>query len=145
MKNPLILMLLLLLSVSANAQTTKKPLKKAKKPHQIVFQLSNADPEVHKGLMKQFGHILEAAPDTKIEVVCHGPGLDMLVKDKTTVNDKIGEFKSRGVKFFACENTMKQKNIDKAAIIPEADYVTAGIIYIVERQEQGWSYIKSGF
>jgi intracellular sulfur oxidation DsrE/DsrF family protein len=30
-------------------------------------------------------------------------------------------------------------------IIPEAGFVKAGIIEIVTKQEQGWSYIKSGF
>jgi intracellular sulfur oxidation DsrE/DsrF family protein len=30
-------------------------------------------------------------------------------------------------------------------VLPQAGYVKAGIIRIVERQEQGWSYIKAGF
>ena len=50
-----------------------------------------------------------------------------------------------GVEFIACENTMKQKNMSKGSIISEATYVKMGIGEIVERQEQGWSYIKAGF
>ena len=47
--------------------------------------------------------------------------------------------------FLACENTIKERNLDRTKVIAEAGYVKAGIIHIVERQEDGWSYIKAGF
>jgi intracellular sulfur oxidation DsrE/DsrF family protein len=99
----------------------------------------------HKALIKQLGNILSVAPDTKIEIVCHGPGLDFLVKDKSVVVAKLGDFKEKGVVFNACEFSMKERNVDKSRIVAEATYVPAGIIAIVSKQEQGWSYIKSGF
>ena len=124
---------------SSDDQNTDK-----ERAHKIVFQLTNSDPEVHKGLMRQIGHVLEAAPNTKIEIVYHGPGLDILVAEKTTVLSKIKEYKSQNVVFVACENTLKQKNLNKSQIIAESDFVQAGIIEIVIKQEQGWSYIKAG-
>ena len=33
----------------------------------------------------------------------------------------------------------------RAKVLAEAGHVKAGIIHIVERQEDGWSYIKAGF
>jgi uncharacterized protein len=144
MQKIIFISLLTLMSGMALGQMKKSTKAKTPKVHKIVFQLSNGDPEVHKGLTRQLGHILEEAPTTKIEIVCHGPGLDILVDNKTVVRDKITEFTAKGVKFLACENTMKQKNIERSSILPEAWYVGAGIIYIVEKQEQGWSYIKAG-
>lgn len=144
MKNILLLTVLLLATNITFAQTRKTAKAKPAKVHKIIYQLTNGDAEIHKALMRQLGHVLEAAPTAKIEVVCHGPGLDMLVENKTAVKDKIAEFSAKDVKFFACENTLKQKNIDRTAIVTEAGFVPAGIIYIVERQEQGWSYIKAG-
>jgi intracellular sulfur oxidation DsrE/DsrF family protein len=47
--------------------------------------------------------------------------------------------------FLACENTIKEKQLDRTKVLPEAGYVAAGIIHIVVRQEEGWSYIKAGF
>lgn len=114
-------------------------------PHKIIFQLSSGDTMSHKALMKQLGNILSVAPDTKIEIVCHGPGLDFLVKDKSVVAPKLGPFKEKGVVFNACEFSMKERSVDKSRIVAEATYVPAGIIAIVSKQEQGWSYIKSGF
>lgn len=37
------------------------------------------------------------------------------------------------------------RNEDPANKLPVAGFVKAGIIHIVERQEDGWSYIKAGF
>lgn len=124
---------------------TNNPAATESKQHKIVFQLSIDDSLAHKALMKQLNNISKVAPGTKIEVVCHGPGLSMLIIGKTTVQEKIGQMKMLGVEFVACEFSMSERNITKEKIIPEAGYVKAGIIEIVTRQEQGWSYIKSGF
>lgn len=113
--------------------------------HKIVFQLTTADTIAHKSLMKQLANIKTVAPDTKIEVVCHGPGLDLLLVNKTVVQDKIKIAKEKGVEFVACEFSMKERKVDKSNIIPEAGFVPAGIIEIVIKQEKGWAYIKSGF
>jgi len=113
--------------------------------HKIVFQLSTDDTLAHKALMKQLNNITSVAPDTKIEVVCHGPGLNMLINSKTTVLPKIREMQKRDIQFVACEFSIKERNVDRATIIQEAGFVKAGIIEIVEKQEAGWSYIKSGF
>ena len=113
--------------------------------HRVIFQITSEDTLAQKSLMKQLNNILELAPDTKLEVVCHGPGLNMLVSVKTRVHDKIQQLKNRGVEFVACEYSMSERNVAKGEIISEAGFVKGGIIEIVTRQEEGWSSIKSGF
>jgi intracellular sulfur oxidation DsrE/DsrF family protein len=95
--------------------------------------------------MKQLNNVKIAAPKTKMEVVCHGPGIYMLVVEKSLVHDQIQIFKTKGVAFTACENTLRERNISKDKIIPEAGFVPSALIHIVTRQEEGWSYIKAGF
>jgi intracellular sulfur oxidation DsrE/DsrF family protein len=114
-------------------------------PHKIVFQLTTADTVFHKALMKQLDNILRIAPDSKLEIVCHGPGLEMLMKEKCIVAPTIEAFTMRGVEFVACEFSLKQRKVEKSQIIPSAGFVEAGIIEIVSKQEKGWSYIKSGY
>ncbi|MFZ1453228.1 MAG: DsrE family protein [Ferruginibacter sp.] len=116
-----------------------------KQQHKIIFQLTTGDTLAHKALMKQLNNITTVVPGTQIEVVCHGPGLSMLVTGKTVVHEKMQQMKMKGVVFVACEFSMSERNVPKEKIIPEADFVKAGIIEIVTKQEQGWSYIKSGF
>ena len=112
--------------------------------HKIIFQLVTGDTSSHKVLMKQFGNILSIAPDTKIEVVCHGPGIDMMMQEKSIVINKIKEFKEKGVVFNVCEFSLKERKVDKSKLIEQSTFVPAGILEIVEKQEQGWSYIKAG-
>ncbi|MBL7955163.1 MAG: DsrE family protein [Flavobacteriales bacterium] len=113
--------------------------------HRIIMQLTSGDTLVQKGLMRQLKNMKEAAPGMQLEVVCHGPGMDLLMSDRSIVQPKITEFASNGIVFLACENTIKERNLDRTKVIAEAGYVKAGIIHIVERQEDGWSYIKAGF
>lgn len=125
-------------TAAPKTETTTEPLK-------IVFQLSAGDTNAHKALMKQLGNITSVEPAAQIEVVCHGPGLDMLRKDKSVVAEKIEAFTRKGIVFNACEFSMKERNVTPEQILPSAKFVKAGIIYIVRKQQEGWSYIKSGF
>lgn len=135
-------LLIFISAISLNAQNKKADNKKPE--HKIIFQLTSGDTTAHKQLMKQFNNILSISPTTKIEVVCHGAGLDMLVLGKTIIEDKIKQLTEKGVVFNACEFSMKERKVDRSQIIPVAGFVPAGIIEIVTKQEQGWSYIKAG-
>lgn len=148
MKNILLVVLAFIMTssiITLKASGQVSSVEPSTKQHKIVFQLTTDDTLAHRSLMKQLNNITTVAPDTKIEVVCHGPGLNMLVINKTIVQDKILQMKNKGIVFVACEFSMSERKITKENIIPEADYVKAGIIEIVSKQEQGWSYIKSGF
>lgn len=113
--------------------------------YKIVFQLSTKDTMAHKALIKQLKNILSVAPSTKIKVVCHGPGLEMVTTSKTTVLKGIQAATVSGVDFVACEFSLKERNVQKTEIISEAGFVPAGILEIVKLQSEGWYYIKSGF
>ncbi len=141
-RNIITSLFLLLFAFSINAQKNK--LDSNKPEHKIVFQLTTGDTTAHKQLIKQFNNILSVSPSTKIEVVCHGAGLDMLISDKTIVEDKIKLLSEKGVVFNACEFSIKERKVDRTKIIQVAGFVPAGIIEIVSKQEQGWSYIKAG-
>jgi len=134
------LLLLLALFIGYTAHAQDKPTH-----HRIVMQLTSGDSLVHKNLMKQLRNMKEAAPTMQLEIVCHGPGMDLLMSDRSIVAPKVKEFAAQGIVFTACENTIKERNLDRSKVLPEAGSVKAGIIHIVERQEQGWSYIKAGF
>lgn len=127
-------------------QSTSEQVNKGQKIiHRIVFQLNTDDTTVHKTLMKQLNNVFTLAPDSKMEVVCHGAGLNMLMSGKTIVQDKIQQLKDRGVVFVACEFSMSERKISKEQMIPAAGFVKGAIVEIATKQEEGWSYIRSGF
>jgi len=141
MKKILLAVMVLSFSFASQAQNDKQP----GKEHKVVFQLMTDDTVVHKMLVKQLNNVLTAAPDTRIEVVCHGPGIYFLVSEKTIVHEKITQLKNKGVIFAACENTLRERNIAKDKIVAEAIFVPSGLVEIITKQEAGWSYIKAGF
>lgn len=140
----LLLSLLFLTVGSVHAQKGFTQVSLAK--HKIVMQLTSSDPQVWKSLIKQLNNLKNGWKDSAmIEVVCHGPGLDFLTMEKSTVSNDISALFQRGVSFVACENTMRERNISRDSILPNTNFVLMGIAEIVTKQEQGWAYIKAGF
>lgn len=138
------------LMVNTNMALAQKAKAKNKqvsfKKHRIVMQLTSNDAAVPKGLVKQLYNLKRGWGDTvQIEVVCHGPGIDFLHVQRTAFREDIYQLKDRGIVFIACENTLKERSIDKEFILPQMEYVEMGIGHLVLKQEQGWSYIKAGF
>jgi intracellular sulfur oxidation DsrE/DsrF family protein len=119
--------------------------KKADK-HKIVFQFTNAqDTLQQKAFAKQLQNITQHWPKSKYEVVIYNMGLEFVMTSKSKHIQTIKELQAKGVRFVVCENTLKNRNISKDLLIPNVEFVPAGIAEIVEKQEQGWSYIKGGF
>ncbi len=113
--------------------------------HRVVFQLSSSDTLAWKGLMNNIKNLKAGWGDSvQVEVVAHGPGIQLLMKAKTTQHEAIKKYQAMGVQFVGCENTLRERKISKEEIIPEAGFVKMGVGEIILRQEQGWSYIKAG-
>ena len=82
-----------------------------------------------------------------IQVVAYGPGLHMLRADTSPVKKRILSLLENFdmLSFVACGNTKKamtRKENKEIPIMPEAKMVTAGVVHLMELQEQGWSYIR---
>lgn len=110
--------------------------------YKIVFQLTSGDTAVHRLTVRQINNALAEAPRSSVELVCHGAGISFLQVSKTTLADKIQELKNKGVTFAACENTIRDRGIDKKDIVSQAIFVPAGVIELADKQRKGWSYIK---
>lgn len=76
-----------------------------------------------------------------IEVVAYGPGIAMLKAD-SLVGNRIEDAGKDGVRVVACENTMKNQKLVKDDMLRGIAYAPAGVVQIMERQKQGWSYIR---
>lgn len=113
------------------------------KTHRVVFGLTSGDETDWKLTLGNLHHLLEASsPDSQIEVVAYGPGLSF-VKKGSSAEQEIIALEAK-VHFVACENAMRMQHVTAADLIPGVGTVPAGIVEVVTRQEQGWSYIKAG-
>jgi len=125
----------------------------AAKPHRIVFHVDQNDASVMNLSLNNARNVLDyyrdKHEDVELEIVAYGPGLNMLREDTSPVKDRIKElsnvsFPSKIV-FSACNNTkqgMEKREGHPIAIIPQATIVPAGVVRIMELEEQGYSYVK---
>jgi len=81
------------------------------------------------------------AANVDIEVVAYGPGINMLKAD-SVVGNRVGEALGAGVKIVACENTMRNQKLAREDMLPKVDYVMAGVVELMQKQQQGWAYIR---
>lgn len=112
--------------------------------HRIVFQLVSGHSETHTKFLRQLNNILTAAPNSNIEVVTHGMGVDLLKAKDNGFEQDLKSLTAKGVNFVVCENTLKQRNLEKHQFLSLANFVPSAILELVIKQEQGWIYIKAG-
>jgi intracellular sulfur oxidation DsrE/DsrF family protein len=111
--------------------------------NRIVVQVSDADP-AKWNLALNNARNLQAdlgAANMEIEIVAYGPGIGMLKAD-SAVGNRIGEALASGVKVVACENTMRGQKLERADMLSAIGYVPAGVVEIMQRQQQGWAYLR---
>lgn len=82
-----------------------------------------------------------------VEIVAYGPGLNMLLAEKSPVKERIAamSLEDPTMQFSACGNTldkMREKAGKDLPLLSEAKLVTSGVVRLMELQEQGYSYVK---
>ncbi|MGI9191046.1 MAG: DsrE family protein [Chitinophagaceae bacterium] len=114
--------------------------------HRIVFQFTNAqDTLQQKAFIKQLQNLKAHWPDATFEVVLYNQGLELLLPNKGIQISAVKALHDEGIDFLICENTLKNRQMSKEQFPAWVNYIPAGIAHMVERQEEGWSYIKGGF
>jgi len=114
------------------------------KKHKIVIQFSDSDSLSQASVTGQVKNIRTAWPNAEVELVCHGPGLDLLVTSKSKASKAVADWSTQGVTFAACNNTMRRRNVKKEDLLPSAQVVPSAMIELVLKQEKGWAYVKGG-
>jgi uncharacterized protein len=123
------------------------------KTHRVAIQIDQNDPQVMNMVLNNATNVIEyyrgKSEDVDVEIVAYGPGMHMLRADTSPVQDRLKHLKevvSPGkIQFSACNNT--KQGMEKAEghaipIVPEATIVPAGVVRLMELQEQGWSYVR---
>ncbi len=123
------------------------------KPHRVAIQVDQKDEAVMNMALNNAKNVLEyyraKNEDAEVEIVAYGPGLHMLRDDTSPVKDRIKQMVEvsfpHKITFAACNNTkqgMEKREGHPITIIPQATVVPAGVVRLMELQEQGWSYVR---
>ena len=109
----------------------------------VVVQVSDADPARWGLALNNVRNIQSdlGASNVDIELVAYGPGIDMLRMD-SSVGTRIDDAVKGGVRVVACENTMRGHKLTRADMLSSIGYVKAGVVELIERQRDGYAYIR---
>ena len=116
-------------------------------PTKVVYHIDDAATQGLKGLRNIRNH-LDVSPQTKIIVVTHANGVDILMeggKDKsgTEYAPLVAALKSRGVRFEVCEITLRDRNLKRDQFILDAEFTPSGVVRIADLQfKDKYAYIR---
>ncbi|HID50217.1 MAG TPA: hypothetical protein EYP40_11520 [Chromatiales bacterium] len=140
------LAVLLALALSMTSLQATAAEKKEFADTKIVLQISDPNPfkqtlvlNVANNLIKHYG-----VDQVDIEIVAFGPGLRLLFKENAN-KGRIKSLANNGVRFAACSNTIRnmgKKLGHPPELNPNAVKVSAGVVRIIDLENQGYMLIK---
>lgn len=123
----------------------------AKAGHRIVYQISGNDPQAMQHALSSVDNAIKLyrarGEAVTVEIVANGGGVHMMRADTTPVAPMLRYIRETypDLVLTACgtTKTIMEKNEGKAVTLLEGvRVVPAGIVRVVELQEQGYAYVK---
>lgn len=123
-----------------------QPLNAADAVHKLVIQVSTDDVRTQNIAMNNAVNLQKALGQDNIiiEIVAYGPGLTMLTP-KSPASKRVPSLAMQDITFSACGNTkakVEEKTGKPVMLVEGVTIVPAGVLRIMELQEQGYSYIR---
>lgn len=133
-------------SVPGAAPATEAPAEGPFVAHRLALQLSDREAakqalvlSVANNLLKEYG------PDRiAIEVVCFGPGIDLLRKEAANAV-RVDSLVAQGVRFDVCMNTVETVERETGAPValnPKARRIRVGVAQILALTERGYTLVR---
>ncbi|MFT6557653.1 MAG: intracellular sulfur oxidation DsrE/DsrF family protein [Sneathiella sp.] len=119
--------------------------------HQLALQISDKDPQKMNTVLNVAAnvsrHYSELGEEVEIKIVAFNAGLHMLRSDTSPVAKRMQSFAKSmpNVAFHACGNTlaaMTKKEGAKPPLMEVAELVPAGVVTLMELNEQGWTIVR---
>jgi len=107
-----------------------------------VIHINFSDSQRQKAGLKNVTNILKEEKEAEIEVVCHGAGIGLLIKDQSVLRDDGTRLMTAAVRFIACENSLKDRSIPKENLLTDVATVSSGAIEVLHKQQKGFSDFK---
>ncbi|QDQ96053.1 DsrE family protein [Tomitella fengzijianii] len=108
----------------------------------VVVHLPESDPQRQATVLRNTTNLIRAlGPGTVVEVVTHGPGVE-LCTGESGLADTVAALQGEGVTVCACANTLTARKLSEDDLMPGVAVVDSGVAHLVRRQREGWSYLR---
>jgi len=113
------------------------------KHYDALYILNSSDDKKIKGTLRNLDNALED-PRLKgklhVELIAFGDGVAVYMKSGA-YEQTLRSLLAKGVVLAQCNNTIKERQIDKNDLFPFISYVPSGNGEIIIRQYQGWAVV----
>lgn len=111
--------------------------------YKVVVHVGDAEPGKWTVALNNVANLQKelGAGNVDIEVVAINAGLGMLKVD-SPVGNRVADALKSGVVIVACENSMRGQKLTRDDMLNDIGYVKAGVVELMERQRQGYAYIR---
>jgi intracellular sulfur oxidation DsrE/DsrF family protein len=131
-----------ILTLAAATAAESQTIEKGAAMLKAVVHVNYEDETRQEKMLGNLENILDAEPESEIEVVSHGAGMTLIQRSKSKFADKIKALIGRGVRFAGCENTMQKKSIERTDLLEGVTTVPSGAVEVLLKQQQGFGYFR---
>ena len=110
--------------------------------YRVVFQVSNPDPRGWNQALNNSLALTRNAGRAKVQIRIAFKGRGLLKQDSPAAR-RVAAARAPDVQGRAGGGTMKTLRLEKEDMLPDIGYVPGGVIEILDRQSEGWRYIKA--
>ncbi|GAA3511292.1 DsrE family protein [Georgenia daeguensis] len=108
----------------------------------VVIHLDEPGEDKYRAVLRNALNLLpEVPPGTVVELVTHGPAIDLARPGRPTA-DALSEAMEAGVGLRVCRNSMRSQGLTEEDLVPGAVPVPSGVGHLVARQREGWAYLR---
>jgi intracellular sulfur oxidation DsrE/DsrF family protein len=117
----------------------------------VLVHLTSADVDAGMNTLDNLQQLLDSYARKQqkvlVEVVANGDGIKLLDSKNIGISKRIRELSAQhdNLTFAACKNTINQMRINKGLVvnlIPQVKLIDSGVVKVIERQNEGWTYIR---
>jgi intracellular sulfur oxidation DsrE/DsrF family protein len=113
--------------------------------YRAVFHIDLDDPKILGLGLANAGNLLRAIPEHHADVVMlfNGPAVTLLESEACApFREEIWQLQQARVAFKVCRNALNRFNVDPDSLIEGCEVVPAGVVALIELQQDGYAYIK---
>ncbi len=113
-------------------------------PRKVIFSVTENDLHALDHVLSVANNVLKfyGPENVQMEIVAYSQGIKLLDRKDRTTAVRVDALMQYDVVFIACGNTMRTLNIKEEDLIEGSVIVTAGVVELLERVKEGWTYIK---
>lgn len=130
----------------AQSQAIQQPFNGARatlKHYKALYVINSNDTKRITGTLRNINNALEdprLKGKLEVELIAFGDGVSVYEKNGT-FEATLESLQEKGVLLAECENTIRERHIEKSELFPFISYVPSGNGEIIIRHYQGWAVV----